>query len=188
MTMRVAIVALSVLAAGPVQAITLSPMTFEQLVGEAAAVVYARVADVRGRWTADRRRIESVVTLDALRYFKGDLGDDVELRVPGGEAGGLLQVLPGAPVLREGDLVVAFLGSRGPAMPTLVGLTQGVFRVVIDARTGTAQVTPPPLKASAAGRIVRGAADRRTLTLDAFAAEVRSVLEARPFDSARGRR
>jgi hypothetical protein len=36
-------------------------------------------------------------------------------------------------------------------------------------------VTPPPLKQSAAGRIIRGAADRRALSLDAFGASVRSV-------------
>src|SRR5262245_38132859 len=87
-----------VLAFAPLHALTLSPMTFEQLVDEATAVVYARVADVEGRWTADRRGIESIVTLDALRYLKGDLGDDVALRMPGGEAGGMVQVLPGAPV------------------------------------------------------------------------------------------
>jgi hypothetical protein len=168
----------ALVALAPLDAVTLSPMTFEQLVDEATAVVYARVADVRGRWTADRRGIESVVTLDALRYLKGNLGDDVALRVPGGEAGGMVQVMPGAPVLREGDLVVAFLGSRGPSLPTLVGFTQGLFRVVIDARSGSAHVTPPPLKASAAGRILRGSAERRTLTIDAFASEVRSVLEA----------
>ena len=176
---RVALVAIcAAVSFVPLDAVTLSPMTFEQLVDEANAVVFARVADVRGRWTADRRGIESVVTLDALRYFKGDLGDDVELRVPGGEAGSMRQFMPGAPVLRDGDLVVAFLGSRGPAMPTLVGFTQGLFRVVVDGRDGISYVTPPPLKASVAGKIVRGAADRRTLTMDAFAAEVRSVLQA----------
>jgi hypothetical protein len=35
-------------------------------------------------------------------------------------------------------------------------------------------VTPPPLKESAAGRVVRGAAERRALTLDAFADAVRA--------------
>ena len=178
MTIRVAVTAFCLLAVTGAQAITLSPMTFEQLVDEATAVVYARVSDVRGRWTSDRRSIESVVTLDPLRYLKGNLGEDVELRVPGGEAGGMLQIIPGAPVLRQGDLIVAFLGSRGPSMPTLVGLTQGLFRVVVDRRTGTAMVTPPLLKASAAGKIVRGAADRRALSIDAFATEVGSVLEA----------
>jgi hypothetical protein len=177
---RIAITVLSVLFVAPVaDALSLAPMTFEQLVDEATAVVYARVGDVRGRWTADRRGIESVVTLDALRYLKGDLGHDVALRLPGGEAGGMMHVLPGAPVLREGDLVVAFLGSRGPSVPTLVGLSQGLFRVVIDRQSGSAHVTPPPLKGSVAGRIIRGAADRHTLTLDAFATEVRALVEAR---------
>jgi hypothetical protein len=170
---RVALIlVLAAASLAPLEAVTLSPMTFEQLVDEATAVVYARVADVRGRWTADRRNIESIVSLDALRYLKGNLGESVEVRVPGGQAGGMRQVMPGAPVLREGELVVAFVGAQGPAIPTLVGFTQGLFRVVVDARSGSAYVTPPPLKASAAGAILRGAAHRRTLTVAAFAAEV----------------
>jgi hypothetical protein len=159
----------------PVEAITVLPITFEELVAESTAVVYARVAQVRGRWTADRRRIESVVTLESLRYLKGDLGSEVAIRLPGGEAGGMVHVLPGAPVLKAGELVVLFLGSRGPSIPSPVGLTQGVFRVVVDPRTGTVLVLPPPLKASVAGRIIRGAAERRALTLEAFAQAVRAA-------------
>jgi len=159
----------------PLAAITVQPMTFEQLVHESDAVIYARVDHVRGQWTPDRRSIESVVALDALRYFKGDLGESVLLRLPGGEAGGRVSVFPGAPVLREGELVVVFLRSHAPAIPTILGFTQGLFRVFADARTGVPLVTPPPLKSSAAGRVIRGAAERRTLTVDAFAAAVREA-------------
>jgi hypothetical protein len=172
---RLAAFLIAIALAVPAHALTLTPVTFEEIVDEATAVVYARVAEVRGRWTSDRRAIESIVSLDGLRYFKGDLGEHVTIRLPGGEAGGFVNVLPGVPVLREGDLVVLFLGSTGPVMPSIVGLTQGVFRVAIDSRAGTALVTPAPLKASAAGRVIRGAADRRALTLDAFAAEIQSV-------------
>ncbi len=172
---RLAAFLIAVALAVPAHALTLTPVTFEEIVAEATAVVYARVAEVRGRWTADRRAIESIVALDALRYFKGDLGEHVAIRLPGGEAGGFVNVLPGVPVLHEGDLVVLFLGSKGPVMPSIVGLTQGVFRVAVDPRAGTALVTPPPLKASAAGRVIRGAANRRALTLDAFAAEVANI-------------
>lgn len=171
-------VVLTLLCTLRVEAITVMPITFEELVAQSNAVVYARVADVRGRWTADRRGIESIVTLESLRYLKGDLGAEVSVRLPGGEAGGMVQVLPGAPVLREGELVVLFLGAQGPAIPVPVGLTQGVFRVAVDPRRGTPFVVPPPLKESAAGRIVRGAADRRSLTLDVFAQEVRSLAGA----------
>ena len=111
-----------------------------------------------------------VVQLDALEYIKGDLGPAVSLRLPGGEAGGMINVIPGAPTLREGELVVLFLKARGPAIPTTLGLTQGIFRVARDNRTGRMLVTPPLLKDSAAGRLIRGAAERRALSLDAFAA------------------
>jgi hypothetical protein len=158
-----------------VDAITVVPMTFEQLVDEAAAVVYARVVDVRGQWTGDRQAIDSIVTLESYRYLKGDLGPTVLVRLPGGEAGGVINVLPGAPVLRHGEFVVLFLAVRGPAIPTALGLTQGVFRVIRDARTGTALVTPPPLKASVTGRVIRGSAERRLLTVETFEAHVRAL-------------
>ncbi len=168
-----------ILGAGRIGAITVTPMTFEELVAESAAVVYARVADVRGLWTSDRRAIDSLITMEALRYLKGDLGPSVLMRLPGGEAGGVINVLPGAPVLREGELVVLFLASRGPAIPTALGLGQGIFRVVRDAQSGATLVTPPPLKASVAGRVLRGAVERRLLTLDAFEANVRAIGAAR---------
>ena len=148
------------------------PMTFEQLVSEAAAVLYARVADVRGQWTADRQGIDSIVTLEALQYLKGDLGTNVAIRMPGGTAGSVIHVLPGAPTFRSGDFVVVFLKASGAAYPTTLGLGQGVFRVGRDARTGTMLVTPPPLKESTAGRLIRGASERRALSLPAFASAI----------------
>ena len=166
--LTLAIVLGLLVAAGRLDAMLVTPVTFEQLVDEAAAVVYARVADVTGHWSNDRRSINSVITLEALRYLKGDFGNAVALRLPGGEVGGVTNVLPGAPVLRTGDLVVLFLKAQGPAIPTTVGLGQGIFRVVRDHRSGAMLVTPPLLKESAAGRVVRGAADRRALTIEAF--------------------
>jgi hypothetical protein len=162
-----------------VDALTIVPMTFEELVEGSTAVVYARVAEVRGQWAADRRSIDSFVTLEALRYLKGDFGATVTMRLPGGESGGVVQVLPGAPVLRQGDLIVAFLAARGPAIPGPLGLNQGIFRVAYDGRTGQSLVTPPPLKSSETGRVLRGAAERRALTLEAFESTVRASGAAR---------
>jgi hypothetical protein len=178
-SMAAALLVAMALRATPIDAVMVVPMTFEQLVAESVAVVYARVAALRGQWTADRRSIDSLATLEPLRYFKGDLGDHVVMRLPGGEAGGVINVIPGAPVVREGDLLVLFLGSRGPAIPSPLGLGQGIFRVYRDAGSGAIRVSPAPLKASPAGRILRGAVERRSLTLEAFAAAVRDV-EAQP--------
>jgi hypothetical protein len=156
-------------------AVLVVPMTFEQLVSEAAAVVHARVADVRGQWSADRQSIDSMIRLEPLQYLKGDLGDSIALRLPGGEANGRIHVIPGAPVLKSGEVVVLFLKARGPAMLTTLGLGQGVFRVRRDPASGAMLVMPPTLKESATGRLIRGAAERRSLTVEAFAAVVRSA-------------
>jgi hypothetical protein len=72
--------------ATPMEAVTVVPMTFEELVAESVAVVYARVTDVRGQWTLDRRAIDSLIALEPLKYFKGDLGETVVMRLPGGTA------------------------------------------------------------------------------------------------------
>jgi len=74
--------------------------------------------------------------------------------------------------------VVVFLQGRAPAMPTLFGLGQGVYRVIRDS-SARALVTPPPVMARgvAAERVVRGDPVRTPMSVDAFAREVQAVLE-----------
>ena len=158
-------------------AITILPMTFGELVDASTAVVYGRVADVRGQWTSNRHGIDSVLTIDAIQYLKGDLTGRVTVRVPGGRVGEMVHVIPGAPVLAEGDLVVLFLKASGPAMPTPAGLTQGVFRVTVDPATHAPLVQPPVLHTAGTGRIVRGDAARRPMTIAALGAQVRDAMK-----------
>jgi hypothetical protein len=162
--------------ASPAGAITVAPMDFVDLVQGSAAVVYARVKDVRGQWTADRQGIESLVTIDIISAFKGTPGPTLTLAMPGGQVGRFLNVLPGAPSFAPGDLVVLFLLDRGPRLPITTGFTQGIYRVTPDARSGAMVVVPPIVeRAGATGRIVRGDPQRRPMGLPAFAS---AVLEA----------
>jgi hypothetical protein len=165
----------SCLLAGSASAITLVPMTFEQLVDASAAVVYGRVASVHGQWTADRRGIDSIASIDAIEYLKGNLSERVSVRLPGGRVGGMVNLIPGAPVLAEGELIVLFLTTRGPALPMPTGLTQGVFRVTIDAATRTPVVRSPAPHTAGEGRIVRGAAAGQPVALAEFGARVRGA-------------
>ena len=66
-----------------VDATTVVPLSFEQLVNESSSVVYGRVSDVRAQWTADRRFIESVVTVEILRGMKGSARRDRRLHGAG---------------------------------------------------------------------------------------------------------
>ena len=163
--------------AAQLHAITFVPLSFSELVTASSAVVYARVSDVKGQWTDDRHGIESVVTLSVIDAFKGTPGDRLVMVVPGGQAGRFINMIPGAPVLAVGDMVVAFVTDRGARLPTATGLTQGVFRVTRDAATGVV-VVPPMIEGAGPGRIVRGDPQRRALSLPAFAAAVRGVHEA----------
>jgi hypothetical protein len=165
----------SCLVGGSASAITLVPMTFDELVDASTAVLYGRVADVQGQWTPDRRGIDSIVAVDAIEYLKGDLSERISVRLPGGRTGGMVNLIPGAPVLAEGDLIVLFLKARGPSIPSPTGLTQGVFRVTIDAATRVPVVRPPVLHTPGDGRVVRGAAAQRPIPLAEFGARVRGA-------------
>ena len=161
--------------AAPAAAITVQPLSFADLVNTSATVAYVRVTDVRGQWAADRQSIESVVTAAVLDAFKGAPGAVLTFTTPGGRVGTYLNLLPGAPVFAPGDLVVVFLTSRGARLPITTGFTQGVYRVLADARGGAPMVTPPIIETtSPAGRIVRGDVRRRPMTVTAFAEAVRS--------------
>lgn len=160
-------------------AVTVLPATFEELVRESVSVVHGRVLDVEGRWTSDRRTIESTVTLDVVETLKGTTTDTASFVVPGGRAGDRILVMPGAPTFRPGDEVIVFLRGRAPALPQPVGLSLGVYRVSADQRGGGRLVLPTPIAAAAAGVVRRGAPNRPVRTLAAFAADVRAVEAAR---------
>ena len=158
------------------RATVLLPADLGVLVRGAQAVVHGRVTAVRAGWTDGRRRIDSFVTVTADEYFKGDFGPIVTFRVPGGQIGRYRSIMVGAPVFHEGDDVVLFLNARGPSIPYVLGLSQGVFRVVTDPRSSAPLVTPPALLAGTVETAVtRGDAARRPMPLAAFGAEVRRL-------------
>lgn len=157
-------------------ATVLVPIEFRELVTVSTAIVHGRVTDVRAEWIDGRRAIETVVTLDAREYLKGNLGGTVSVRVPGGQIGRYRTIFVGAPALHAGDDLVLFL--RGDR---IVGLNQGAFRVVADARTGTPMVVSPIVMATggdAPERIVRGDVRRAPVSVDAFRDTVRQILAA----------
>lgn len=160
------------------RATVLVPAEFREIVAGSQIIVYGRVADVRAEWSDDRRRIDTVVSVEAGSYLKGGPGDVVTFRVPGGQIGRYKNVVVGAPEFLPGDEAVWFLRAQGPSVAYVFGLSQGVFRVRVDARSGQRTVIAPVLMSQGdeAQRITRGAPERRPLGLDAFAATVRAAI------------
>lgn len=172
------ILAILLLTTAVARATVLIPAEFREVVAGSQIIVYGRVADIRAEWAAGRRGIDTVVTFEAATYLKGGPAETVTFRVPGGQIGRYKNVMVGAPEFRPGDEAVLFLKADGPSMAHVFGLNQGVFRVRMDPRSGRRVVVTPPLMARGEGaeRVTRGAADRPSLELDAFAEQVRSVM------------
>ena len=163
------------------EATVLVPASVGELAREAGAIVRGRVIAVEARFTADRRAIETLVTVDVEETLKGSLGSTVQFLAPGGTLGRYRSIFVGAPAFAAGERVVLFLGWNGPSYPYLLGLSQGVFRV----QTGSANtlvVVPSPVTAPLTGTVsvVRGDPARRPLPLADFEKQVRTIVaEAR---------
>jgi hypothetical protein len=164
------------LAAAPARATVLVPADLGELARDAQAIVHGRVVAVESQWAEGcRRSIETLVTLEVEDHLKGQFGPEVTFKVPGGQLGPYRTIMPGAPVFTEGEDVIVFLASRGPSVPWLVGLGQGVYRVITSA-DGVRHVRPgvPASRADVPQRVVRGAAGG-ALDLRAFETEVRTL-------------
>jgi hypothetical protein len=169
---------LGLLAGATAHATVVVPADLKQLTTRANAIVRGRVVTVQSQWTGDGRRVETIVTLEASGYIKGDLGPRVIFRVPGGKMGTLRSVVVGAPVVREGDEIIVFLGATGPAIPRIVGFNQGIFRVAIDAASGRRVVAKPVLAGEPASKTPFRAGDVtvKTVPLSEFEGQVRSLV------------
>ena len=176
---RLVIAAFAALISIPLHATVLVPIDVRELVNSAPVILRGRVVAVDAAWIDGRRAIETIVTVEPAEYLRGNLGDRVRFAVPGGQLGRYRTVFVGAPVFAPGDDVVLFLATGGAARPRVVGLSQGVFRVVMDRRTGRALVTPPAVMAAGDADpqpVVRGDRSRRTVPFDTFRASVLQVL------------
>lgn len=159
-------------------ATVLLPADFTTVVTGSPIIVHGRVVEVRSFLNGPRRTIESVVTLSVIDTLKGTPTRTVLFRVPNGQVGRYRRIVVGAPEFEDGDEVVVFLQAHAPAIPTLFGLSQGVYRVVRDVNA-QAMVTPPAVMARgvAAERVVRGDPVRQPMPMAQFAREVRGVME-----------
>jgi hypothetical protein len=165
-----------VLGAASARATVLVPADLGELSRESLAIARGRVVAVRGQWTDSHRAIETIVSLQVDEYLKGSLGTVIEFRVPGGRLGRYRSIFVGAPEFAVDQQVVVFLGAQAPNVPHVLGLSQGVFRVVPNARRTGWMVTPSAMMpVTIPTPVVRGAASRQPMALTDFEQRVRML-------------
>jgi len=176
-------VVMIVLVPAALRATVLVPIEFRELVNTAPIIAHGQVVDVQSDWSSGRLAVETFVTLHVDEYLKGNLGSEITIRVPGGRLGRYRTITVGAPVFERGEEVVLFLNTGAPFYPTIVGLSQGAFRVV-TLPGNTARVVTPPAVMSVPGAdaqpVVRGDPARRPVAIDQFRSIVRQVLAEGP--------
>jgi hypothetical protein len=179
---RLSVCAAIVFLAVAVHATVILPIEFRELVTTAPVIVHGQVVDVRSDWVDGRRSVETFVTVAATEYLKGNLGERLTFRVPGGQLGRYRTIFVGAPVFQEGDEVILFLkSSAGMTYPYIIGLSQGAFRVVTDARSGRRMVTTPIVMGKGGDDpepVVRGDVARKPQPIETFRDAVWQVMAA----------
>jgi hypothetical protein len=160
------------------RATVLLPADLSELAREARTIARGTVSALESRWVGDGRVIETLVTLDVADYWKGPLGERLQFRVPGGRIGQYRSITIGAPQFVVGEDVVVFLGVKGPSVPHVLGLNQGLFR--LRQQHGAAIVLPQPLvPGTKTVRVVRGDPNRRSMPLAEFEQHVRGLVAIR---------
>jgi len=115
--------------AASASALTLAPMSLEQMTTASEAVVRARCVD-RTATRGDDGAIESVARFEVVDVAKGSPPSIVEVRQLGGKLDGTEMVVPGAPLSEPGDEALLFL-ERGPnGGYRVVGMALGYLPVV----------------------------------------------------------
>ena len=177
MSSRVALMLLLCGIPAALRATVLVPAEFREIVNGASIIAYGRVVETTAEMRDGRRRVDTRVTMKVGTYLKGDRGEALVFRVPGGTVGRYMNVFVGAPHFVEGDEAIVFLNERDGDLPSVFGLNQGVFRVTLDEQTRRRMVTPPLLaRGDAPEVVVRGSTTRRMLPLETFGAQVHTVL------------
>jgi hypothetical protein len=132
-----------VLNIGLIQATTVIPPTFDQLVGQAQFIFQGSVTDVRSMWVGEgaQRHIISYVTFKVEDTMKGKPGASFVMQMLGGTVDGEAMEVTDSPKFRVGDRDILFVENNGEQFVPLVGINHGRFHVRTDEQTGRDIVT-----------------------------------------------
>ena len=116
------------------QATTVIPPTFDELVTEADTIFEGTVTGLRSEWTGQgtERHIVTYVTFKIEDTLKGTLPAEYTIRMFGGTVDGHTIEVTDAPRFKVGDRDILFVTHNGTQFIPLVGIMHGRFHVQPD--------------------------------------------------------
>jgi len=124
----------------PLGATTLQQLSLDEMTQQSTSIVRGRVT---GSSTGMRgSNVWTFYQVQVLETFKGHEAGQVQVAVPGGAAGGVRQMVAGAPSLSSGSEYVLFLWTGRSGLTQVMGLSQGLLSVIHDGQGNTNLVRP----------------------------------------------
>jgi hypothetical protein len=130
MRLRLAIAILA--AAASLPATTLEHLTLDQMAQKSTTIVRGRVNGCAGELRQSLIYTRCEITVGET--WKGNRVAWITVHVPGGRAGRFVQTVAGSPVLEPGQEYVFFLWAGRSGIHQVIGLHQGVFRLLPDGK------------------------------------------------------
>ena len=121
-----------------VDATTVIPPTFDQLVQQAELIFQGTVTNVQSVWEGEgaQRHISTYVTFQVQDNVKGNAGSSYTIRMLGGTVGDFTMEVTDTPKFHTGDREVLFVEHNYDQFVPLVGINHGHFRVQHDDASG----------------------------------------------------
>jgi hypothetical protein len=132
-TLQVLFLTIWSLSVSTARATSVTEFTFTDLVTQAEVIAVGTVTDIRDHWDTEKKAPLTLVTFSHLTVVKGSPGNSFTLEFLGGKMpNGLVMTIPGVPQFAVGEKAVVFCAGNRRDFCPLVGIWQGVLRVMDD--------------------------------------------------------
>lgn len=155
-------------------ATTLRKLSIDDMIQQSTAIARVKVT---GSSAAFRGKdIYTSYQLQVIENMKAASPQSLAVAVPGGLAGGVRQMVAGAPVLANGQEYVIFLWTSKSGLTQVIGLSQGLFAVTQNSAGAAVIVRQPSISMmlNQSGQVVTD--QPVSMTLTALRSEIQSVL------------
>ena len=107
--------------------------SIEELTSEADSILIGKVKKIESQWNEEKTLIYTYVTISVKQHTKTLLGvgevQEIIVKVPGGEVGGIGFKVSDTPQFREGEEVFLFLRMEKLPLFSVAGLFQGKYTI-----------------------------------------------------------
>lgn len=108
----------------------------KKLAAESDVIQVGEVTSQWSSWDPETRLIYTYTKLKVKETVKGQTQDEVLIKQPGGEVGGIGMKVHGMATFSQGEKALVFLKKSDSGTPSVVGMAQGKYKIVKDRKTG----------------------------------------------------